>query len=434
MKSRAITLTLALSAVFATSAALADARTVDDRATATSSKTKIPIITLALDKPSYAPGATMTLSVTENIWVKRTFKIVDTSGATWTQKSDNDKVVKFTSSAVRAGEVTVTMTRTFDRATATARISYAVPTAPGSQTPPPPPVPSVPSDKAQWPGHQPGKFYLGMSCGTDCTTKSAELGQGYGVHRQFNQWADWRGVAKNIQEDHAADRLPWVSVKPPNGDATGWRAIASGSQDAEIRALATTLKDNDDSPILITFHHEPGNDGTEAEGVDWAAAYVRFHDVLKAEGALANVADPPIMSDWLFNPTNRAQDPDGWLTPAVLARAPFVGVDVYENASGETMAQRIPRVLAFLADRGYPDMMVGVGETGSTDAAHPDNSAVQWLNDSLSWVAAHPDQVGVVSYFNSVANSKPDVYWPLDESTAKMNNYRDWLNKSVTID
>ena len=218
------------------------------------------------------------------------------------------------------------------------------------------------------------------------------------------------------------------------GGAAGWQAIANGTYDADIRALAVVLKDNDDKPLLFTFHHEPGNDGTEEQGVLWAAAYVRIHDILKSEGALVNVADPPIMSDWLFNPTNRAQDPANWLTDAVLQRAPFIGVDVYENASGETFAQRLPRVLAWLASRGYPNLMLGVGEVGSTDAAYPDCTAVDWLNESLTWAAQNTDKIGVVSYFNSMANSKSFVYWPLDESSAKMTAYRDWLDSSVTID
>jgi hypothetical protein len=40
----------------------------------------------------------------------------------------------------------------------------------------------------------------------------------------------------------------------------------------------------------------------------------------------------------------------------------------------------------------------------------------------------------VVSYFNSTNNSRADVYWPLDETNAKLTAYRSWLNNAVTID
>jgi hypothetical protein len=37
--------------------------------------------------------------------------------------------------------------------------------------------------------------------------------------------------------------------------------------------------------------------------------------------------------------------------------------------------------------------------------------------------------VTAVSYFNSTANSAPDVYWPLDESAAKTTVYLKWLGR-----
>ena len=206
-----------------------------------------------------------------------------------------------------------------------------------------------------------------MSCGVVCGEKESSLGQSYGVHRTYKQWNNWSGVAKEIQRDHAAGRLPWVSFKPPLQGAAGWSGIADGKYDADIKALATTLKANDDKPLLVTFHHEPSNDGTEDEGKLWAAAYVHIHDLLKAEGALGpNVSDPPILQDWIFNPTNRLQDPINWATDEVLERVPFMGIDMYQNSSGETFAVRIPRIIDWMADRGYPNMMVGIGETGST--------------------------------------------------------------------
>ena len=82
-----------------------------------------------------------------------------------------------------------------------------------------------------------------------------------------------------------------------------------------------------------------------------------------------------------------------------------------------------------MAARGFPDKQVGIGETGSTDA-FARSTAAKWLDDSLGWAMAHPDQVGVVSYFNSTANSDPDVYWPLDESADKLAVYQEWLDAS----
>lgn len=426
---RPLPLTLALvaaSALVCGSAVTAHARLTADGPKTSTKSIVTPQITATLGQAQYQPGETMVLTVAENIWAKRTFSVTDSSGAVWTQASDDNKAVTFTATALsKGGTVTVLMTRTFDRATAGASASYTVAL-------PPPPPPSAP--KAAWPGQQPGKFYLGMSCGTQCATQEATLGQSYGVHRQYKLWNDWKGLAKDIQQDHAADRLPWISVKPPLSGAAGWKAIADGDYDADIATLGETLMANDDKPVLFTFHHEPSNDGTEEEGALWAAAYAHIHDLLKAQGALANVADPPILGDWLFNPTNRGQDPANWATKAVLDRAPFLGVDMYENESGETMAVRIPRILDWMAERGYPKLMVGIAESGATDQAYSAKSANEWINESLSWVAANTDKVGVVSYFNSMNNSRSGVYWPLDETSAKLANYRSWLKNPAVID
>jgi hypothetical protein len=391
-----------------------------DAATANSSVSytvnPTPQVTLALDGATYRPNETATLQVSENIVAARTFAVTDSSGAVWTQRSDDGTTVTFnTTAGTRNGVVSVTMTRTRDLATATGSASY-----------------TVGQSQALWPGQQPGKVILGMSCGSVCPQKEADLGQAYGVHRQFKAWGDWSGVARVIQGDQAAGRLPWVSVKSPGSNATGWSAVANGDYDAAIRALATTLKANDNQPIILTFHHEPSNDGTEAEGVLWANAYIHFHDVLKAEGALVNVSDVPIVGDWLFNPQNRSQDPANWVTNGVLQRAPFLGIDLYQNNQGDSFAQRIPLIRNWMAARGFPDTMVGIGEFGSTDAASFAKGSVQWMNESLAWATAHPEAIGVASYFNSTANPMPNCYWPLDESGAKMSAYRGWMNNSVT--
>lgn len=414
---------------------------------------KTPEVQATLDKDSYDSGATMTLTVTENIWAKDAIKVADSSGTTWTQKSTAQKVSVFTAKAAKSGTITVTLIRTWDKASDTATASYKVTTPPTTPTPTNPtpttptnPTPTTPTNPTpttpttptptpsnQWAGITPGKFYLGMACGGDCTTKASALGTSYGVHRTFKGWANWSGMAKEIQADHTAGRLPWVSFKPPMSGAAGWSAIASGNYDNDLKALATMLKANDDKPVLVTFHHEPSNDGTEEEGKLWAAAYVHIHDLLKAEGALGgNVADPPILQDWIFNPVNKTQDPANWATDAVLQRIPFLGIDMYQEKIGEGFSVRIPRIIGWMADRGFPNKMVGIGETGST-ASFGNVSAEQWLDDSLRWAANNTDKVVAVSYFNTELNSKPDVYWPLDESAAKMNVFRSWLNSSTTI-
>ena len=125
------------------------------------------------------------------------------------------------------------------------------------------------------------------------------------------------------------------------------------------------LKANDDQPVLITFHHEPSNDGSRSRGQAVGCCLLALpRRARRPRAHLNNVADPPILGDWLFNPSNKKQDPANWALDNVLSRAPFMGIDLYQNGSGKTMADRIPIILDYLADHGYPKMMVGIGETG----------------------------------------------------------------------
>ena len=109
-----------------------------------------------------------------------------------------------------------------------------------------------------------------------------------------------------------------------------------------------------------------------------------------------------------------------------------MGVDLYQNDTGKGFGQRLPAVHHWLARHGHRGMLLGLGETGATDA-FGNVSAATWLNRSLHWSARHTNRVVAISYFNSTSHSDPNVYWPLDESQRKTDVYRKWLGKRVFI-
>ncbi|HUS65808.1 MAG TPA: hypothetical protein VMZ28_14755 [Kofleriaceae bacterium] len=384
-------------------------------------------VTASLDRAEYAGGDVMTLTVVETYSVSRTTSIADSGGHAWSKKSDNGKTLVFTATAKpAAGSFTVAVTVKPSSGTArTASAAYR--------------VTSTPATAARWPGHQPGRIYLGMSTPSDeWSAKLAALApETPGVRRKFYEWNDATAEDAQIDGDHAAGRLPWVSFKPPVTGGTvpqRWDAITSGAYDADIRARAHRYADAG-GPVVVTFHHEPSNDAADADGVKWANAWIHIHDVMEAETGLENVAFAPILGEFLFNPSN-SQEPEKWITAGVIARQPFLGIDLYQNGSGDGFEVRLGRIITWLADHGDPDAMVGIGETGSTDhffdldAADP--TAVEWWEDSWAWAVAHTDRIGVVSYFNSTRNSKPDLVWELAESTAKVAAFREALASPVT--
>jgi len=384
-------------------------------------------VTAALDQPQYHPGDPMQLTVTETFTVSRTASISDSGGHAWSKQSDNGKTLVFTATAgTRTGSFTVTATVKPSSGTAkSGSASYTI---------------AQVTAAARWPGHQPGRIYLGMSTPREeWSGKLAELApQVPGVRRSYFDWGESSAEANQIAADHAAHRLPWISFKPPDTGGTvpqRWDAVASGAYDADIRARARRYAALP-APVIVTFHHEPSNDAAEADGVKWARAWIHIHDVMDDETGLANVTFAPIVGDWLFNPSNKSQDPANWITSGVISREPFLGIDIYQNGKGDGFESRLGAILTWLADHGDADAMVGVGETGSTDLFFDqdpsDPTAVEWWRDSWAWAMAHSDRIGVVSYFNSTRNSKPDHVWELAESAAKLDAFKQSLAAPVT--
>jgi hypothetical protein len=293
--------------------------------------------------------------------------------------------------------------------------------------------PAVPFDtsdptRVRWPGHQPGRLYLGVSQeDEDLSALEDQVGP-LGAHRNFfDFWSIAEEVAV-IRADHAHGRLPWVSFKGPSSGETGWDTVASGGVDDHLRRRARAY-DQIADPIVVTFHHEPSGDAAGSPE-QFAAAYAHVHDVMRDETGMSNVALVPVLGEWEFNPSNSLSDPHRYLDDRVLQRSAFIGVDLYQNASGATYGERLGRILSQLDAWGRPDLMVGVGETGCTDAYRV--PAVQWWNDSFGWAAANTQRIGVISYFNSARNSRPEAYWPLDETAAKTAAFAASLRSHVT--
>lgn len=379
---------------------------------AATTQARRPAFHVRLDKPSYDRGDVMVLTVREDVG-KRWMQVADTSGARWTKRSDNGRRAVFTARAAGDGRqrVTVTLTRTRDQSRAREAVSYSVHGHSGH-------------GRGRWAGHQPGRVYLGQS--TPNLAAGVAMTGAIGVHRSFYDW--WSsGEDNTIKADHQANRLPWVSFKPPGG-ASGWQGVANGQQDAAIKARARRYASYA-QPVISTFHHEPTNDSDNGAG--FAAAWTRIHDVMNAETGLANVTFAPIIGDWEFNPRNRGGHPQDYLPAAVLRRMPFLGIDLYQNGSGDGFQERLGRVLNWMTERGVANPMVGIGETGCCRYESPPTPH-SWFDDNWRWVEANTDKIGVVSYFNSTRNSKSGHVWSLDETQEKLHSYQAALRSNTS--
>lgn len=287
-----------------------------------------------------------------------------------------------------------------------------------------PAVSAIPATAApRFPGHQPGRIYLGMSTNLNLANIEREYSQ-MGLRRTFYRWNELSRERKQITRDHSQQRLPWVSFKPP-GTRQGWAKIAQGAYDKDIRARArhyAAMK----SPVITTFHHEPQGETYYGSPRDWARAYIRIHDVMKNETGLRNVTLAPIIGDWVFDPKNRRDDPGDFLIWGVLNRMSLLGTDIYQNPSGQAYDVRMGRTMDWLDSRGFRNIMLGVGETGATDEFGSPNGATWWRR-SWNFAVSNRDRVAAISYFNSTKGHK-GVDVALNESWSKKKAYKDSLS------
>ncbi len=279
----------------------------------------------------------------------------------------------------------------------------------------------------RWPGHKPGRIYLGVST-IGSLDDTLRLTGPVGLQRTFSSWSSGAGEDRTIRADHAAGRLPWISFKPPFETSGGWSAVASGKYDADIRARARRYAALS-KPVIVTFNHEPHNDSTGTPA-QFAAAWIRIYDVMTRETGRKNVVSAPIIGEWTFNPVNRNGHPEAYITSGVLDRCDFLGVDLYQNQSGDGYAERLGRVLDWLDARGHSQKMVGLGETGATNA-FGSPSAAAWWAQSWAWAAAHTSRVGAISYFNSRRNNRNGHNWLLTETSSKLSAFRSSLSSGV---
>ncbi|MGL5825251.1 MAG: hypothetical protein ACRCYU_10615 [Nocardioides sp.] len=279
----------------------------------------------------------------------------------------------------------------------------------------------------QFPAHVPGKIYLGVSgVGFDITNRTGAVG----LRRTFHRWDGMKREMRLIHADHRANRLPWTSFRPPAGPiGTAWKRIGDGAYDADIRRRAESYAELS-RPVIVTFCHEPQRE--TAPPAEYARAWVRIHDVMKSATGLKNVIHAPILGEWTWNPRNRRHNPADWMTPAVLDRCDFMGIDLYQTALGETYEQRVARVLAWLDERGRTSKMIGIGETACSDDFETIKGA-PWWRASWQYAVARADRVVAVSYFNNLLFNNQGYNWLLTQSPAKLEAFTESVRSPATI-
>lgn len=218
-----------------------------------------------------------------------------------------------------------------------------------------------------YPGQPPaGTVYLGAVVGSNGDPgprHEQPTDTTMGIRRTYFQWSDRTGdMVTTAEDDLAAGRLPWVSIKPPS-----WQAVADGQHDDEIDAMLTAL-DGLSGPVWLTVHHEPeGGGGVNAPddpaGPDGHVAMNRRVRQRMTALGTTDVALVPIMMSWTWDPRS-GRDPDQWWADGIYDA---LGIDHYVREEESLIDERWSTVRRWAAAR---DVDIAVGEWGlpGTDA------------------------------------------------------------------
>ncbi len=244
-----------------------------------------------------------------------------------------------------------------------------------------------------------------------------KVGRKFELHRTYQLWDD-PPVSDATSFDVATGRVPAISIKPKlrHGGAIPWTEIASGAQDATIKAQATALKALG-KPVILSFHHEPENDADYGTPADFVAAWRHYVSVFRAEGA-GNVSFAWILMSGSFS---RDAAKANAFYPGDDA-VDWIGVDTYnwydcKNFKWKSLGEVLASFRTWAAPHRKP---IFIAELGSAeDPAMPGRKG-QWFRDALTTLKGWP-QVKAVAYFQ---NRGIGCGWPVDTSPSSLAGFR----------
>ena len=231
--------------------------------------------------------------------------------------------------------------------------------------------------------------FLGANA-ADLTTVQSQAGQQLGLDRTYSQWGD-QLPSTQMLSDQSAGRLPALSVKPLG---VSLQAVADGSQDEAIKRQAAGIKAYG-TPVLLTFDHEPEQDGAAA-AAPFVAAWRHYVQVFRGE-AVTNVSWTLILE----SSTLSAGAGDAWYPGDDVVN--WIGADGYNWAGdpehpGAAWTSFTDIFGAFVSWAGPHGKPLLIGEFASGDDPNDPTRKPQWIAQAAQQIKAWP-QVKALAWF-----------------------------------
>jgi hypothetical protein len=247
-----------------------------------------------------------------------------------------------------------------------------------------------------------GRLFYGASVMPGLSVSALELALDHRLtlQRSYFDPTEKDALVSQVADDHAAARLPVVSIKLPGT----WAQVAAGDDGGWLLDLLDRLGAAD-GPVMLSLHHEPEDDvgGVGMTAVDWVAMQRRA--IGAAQGKRITIL--PVLMAWTFLPQSGRNPAEWWVSDADV-----MGIDCYNPWSPDT-----PDVWSTFEERmtparAYaPETPLLVAEYGCRTPPDDPERAATWIRDAFEYAVAN-DIIGM-AYFDSSLNS-PDGSWILD--------------------
>ena len=221
------------------------------------------------------------------------------------------------------------------------------------------------------------------------------LGKRFAVVRLYHQW---KAPGRRAAELVADGRLLISSHKPPAPRDGGWRAVASGREDAAIRRLAAAYGAYG-REVIFSFHHEPHDDASDVKrggaygtAAEYVAAFRHLHRVFAEEGVAASAGGKVFFAYIATGSQALAGSPAG------SADRMYPGDDVVDvlahdrynwgscrNERWESFAENWAPLVALAKAHAKPLIP---GEFGSPPGPGDRNA---WFDEAARWMKSDPD-------------------------------------------
>jgi Fibronectin type III domain/Glycosyl hydrolase family 26 len=285
-------------------------------------------------------------------------------------------------------------------------------------------VPLVPAQGALW-----GAWVAPISGQTSAEAVAGLetlMGRQLDIVHRYEAWDDtWPSSTELTWAAGGRILFANISVRQKSGSVLAWTAVANGSQDATIDALAGRLK-SFGQKLLVSFDEEPESryhaDPTTYTLASFVAAYKHLHDRLATDG-VTNVA-------WVWNVTGYSGDESIYpnLYPGD-SYVDWVAWDPYNWYNCSVNTTNVWQSFDSIVQPFYDWVSAGKLSSGSVtkpmmlaEYGTVEHNATptkgQWFTDEVSALSNRPNLKAVV-YFDE----NKDCNWPITTSQASITGF-----------